>query len=49
MVDWKRREEAEKSLCSWVKTYCVPLLLQDMPSEKGFEVLAKMELALAAH
>ena len=32
-----------------MKTYCVPLLLQDEPSEKGYEVLSKMESALTAH
>lgn len=48
-VDWNRRREAEKSLAAWTKTYCVPLLLQDEPSPKGYEVLTKMERALTAH
>ena len=48
-IDWDRRRKAETSLVEWVKTYCVPLLLQDAPSEKGYEVLQKMEYALTAH
>ncbi len=48
-IDWTRRNNAEKSLAEWVKTYCVPLLLQDEPSKKGYDVLTKMERALNAH
>lgn len=48
-INWKRRNNAEKSLSTWVDTYCVPLLLQDPPSQKGYDVLQKMERALTAH
>lgn len=48
-IDWKRRNNAEKSLAAWVKTYCIPLLLQDEPSAKGYDVLMKMQRALTAH
>lgn len=38
-IDWKRRNKAEKSLVSWVKTYCLGLLLDDPPPPHGCEVL----------
>jgi hypothetical protein len=38
-IDWERRHNAEKSLVQWVKTYCVPLLLNDLPPPKGELVL----------
>lgn len=41
-IDWKRRTKAEKSLPEWVKTYCVPLLLNDEPPPLGEEVLNQM-------
>lgn len=34
-IDWKRRRKAEKSLADWVKTYCIGLLLDDPPPDKG--------------
>ena len=38
-IDWDFRREAEKSLPAWVKAYCVPLMMDDEPSEKGYQVL----------
>ena len=49
-IDWERRNEAEKSLGAWVKTYmCGGLALNDEPSEYGYEVLGQMDEALTAH
>lgn len=45
-IDWKRRHKAERSLETWVKTYCVGLLLDDAPSKHGCEVLNEMHSAL---
>ena len=38
-IDWDRRREAEKDIVKWVKTYCVPLMLNDDPPELGEGVL----------
>lgn len=39
-IDWERRNEAEKSLGAWVKTYmCDGLALNDEPSTYGYQVL----------
>lgn len=45
-IDLERRAEAEKSLVSWVKTYCVGLLIDEPPPPKGEQILAEMERAL---
>ena len=48
-IDWKRRNEAEKSLVAWVDTYCVGVMLDDPPPERGREVLQEMESAVTGH
>lgn len=48
-IDWKRRNEAEKSIEKWVNTYCLSLLLDDAPPPKGIEVLKQMAKAMTAH
>lgn len=45
-IDWERRNEAEKSLTNWVKTYCIGILLDDEPPPHGYEVLEEMARAL---
>ena len=45
-IDTKRRHKAEKSLHDWVNTYCVGLLIDDPPPEKGCQILDEMERAL---
>lgn len=46
-IDWKRRNKAEQSLPQWVKTYCVGILIDDEPPEKGYQILDEMESALS--
>lgn len=46
-IDWNRRNEAEKTLSKWVETYCLGILLDDMPPPRGIEVLDEMDRALA--
>lgn len=46
MIDWKRRNKAEKSLPEWVHTYCVGILLDEDPPDKGNDILKEMERAL---
>lgn len=49
-INWERRNEAEKSLGAWVRTYmCGGLALNDEPSKYGYEVLWQMERALTGH
>lgn len=48
-INWKRRNEAEKSIVKWVQTYCLGLLLDDAPPPKGKEVLEQMATAISAH
>ena len=46
MIDWERRNKAEKSLEDWVRTYCVGILLDENPPDKGNDILREMERAL---
>lgn len=39
LVDRKRRAEAEKDIAAWVRTYCVPLMLNDPPPKLGESLL----------
>lgn len=48
-IDWGRRREAEKDIVKWVKTYCVPLMLNDDPPELGEGVLRYMYGAVNSH
>lgn len=48
-INFKRRAFAEKSLVNWVKTYGIPLLLNDEPPPLGLEVLEQMERTITAH
>lgn len=48
-INWKRRNEAEKSIVKWVQTYCLGLLLDDAPPPKGKDVLKQMAGAMTAH
>ena len=48
-INWKRRNEAEKSIVKWVQTYCLSLLLDDAPPPKGKEVLEQMATAIQTH
>ena len=48
-IDWKRRNDAEKSIVKWVQTYCIGLLLDDAPPPKGKDVLKQMADAMSAH
>lgn len=49
-IDWERRNEAEKSLSAWVKTYmCEGLALRSEPPPHGYEILQEMETALQSH
>ena len=45
-IDWERRNEAEKTLAKWVCTYCIGLLIDDEPPERGKLILNEMERAL---
>ena len=45
-VDARRREEAEKGLVEWTKTYCVGILLDEPPPPRGEQILDEMERAL---
>lgn len=48
-IDWNRRMTAELSFQKWVDTYCVGLLIDDKPPERGYQVLAKMDEAMSVH
>lgn len=48
-IDWQRRNQAEKDINTWVRTYCMPLLLDDPPPKKGIEVLSEMREAITSH
>ena len=48
-IDWDRRKAAEQDIAKWVKTYCIPLLLDDAPPKKGIEVLREMREAITSH
>lgn len=45
-INWERRNDSEKSLAKWVQTYCVGILIDEAPPQKGVQVLNEMELAL---
>ena len=49
LIDWERRKAAERSLVKWVDTYCIGLMLDDPPPEKGRQVLAEMWNAIRSH
>ena len=48
-IDWPRRKAAEKSIASWVQTYCIGILLDDAPPPKGKDVLQQMAKAISSH
>ena len=45
-VNWERRNEASKSLVSFIQTYFVGLMIDDQPSPLFIEALQEMEQAL---
>lgn len=45
-IDAERRAKAETSLVEWVKTYCVGILLDEAPPQRGEQILEEMERAL---
>lgn len=49
LVDRKRRAEAEKDIAAWVRTYCVPLMLNDPPPKLGESLLQAMYEAVTSH
>ena len=46
-INWKRREAASKSLVSFIKTYCMGLMIDDEPSPMFIQALNEMEFALS--
>lgn len=48
-INWDRRKAAEKDINAWVRTYCIPLLIDDAPPKKGVEVLKEMREAITSH
>lgn len=48
-IDWERRREAESDIVKWVKTYCMGVFLEDVPSKYGEDVLRRMWSALDSH
>lgn len=46
-IDWKRREEASKSLVKFIQTYCIGLMIDDAPSDMFIKALNEMEFALS--
>lgn len=45
-INWERRNKAEQSLRNWVATYCVGILIDELPPDKGNEILDEMEKAI---
>lgn len=45
-VNWERRNEASKSLVSFIQTYFIGLMIDDQPSPLFIEALQEMEQAL---
>ena len=45
-IDWKRRDAASKSLVSFIKTYCMGLMIDDEPSKMFIQALNEMDFAL---
>ena len=41
-INWERRNEAEKDINKWIETYCLGVLLDDLPSPKCQQIIEEM-------
>lgn len=48
-INWERRNEAEKDLNLWIRTYCIGTLLDEPPPEEGQKVVKDMYSAVTNH